>query len=344
MRDIAEALGVSIGTVDRALHARGRISAATAARVVAKARELGYRPNLAARYLSSRRAVRIGVCLPRQLASFYDDVRAGLRDAAGPLAGSGVTLAWHPYPRLGSGEVAALRAALADGVQGLIVAPGDPDAAALVLEEASARGVPAVCVTTDAPASRRLAGITVDPRTSGAIVGELVGRFLGGHGRLAVVSGSLATRDHAEKLAGLEQALAAFTPRITVQAVLETHDDRRDAGRQASALLADRRRLDAIYVATANSIPVLREVVRAGRTDLVIVATDVFPALVPFLRNGLVAATIHQRPRTQGRLAFEALRRYLVDRIPPEPVVSLSPHVVMRANLHLFAPGQPDLA
>ena len=51
IRDIAEALGTSIGTVDRALHGRSGVSARTKARVLRKAEELGYKPNIAARSL-----------------------------------------------------------------------------------------------------------------------------------------------------------------------------------------------------------------------------------------------------------------------------------------------------
>jgi LacI family transcriptional regulator len=303
--------------------------------VLATAEALGYRPNLAGRLLSARRSLRLAVCLPHALASFYDDVRAGLADAALPPGGSAVSLVWHDFPRLGTGEANAVRAALDDGADGMIVAPGDPDAVGSVIEEASARRVPVVCVTTDAPRTSRLAAITVDPKTSGALVGELLGRFLRGAGRVAVVSGSRATLDHALKLEGLDEACRALWPGLRLVENVEAHDDVREARAKTRALLAAHADLDGIYVATANSVPVLREIVRAGR-QLTVITTDLFPALVPFIASGLVAATIHQRPRTQGQLAFDVLRRYLVDGIRPAPLVQLSPHVVMRSNLHLF--------
>ena len=44
IKDIARALGVSTGTVDRALHGKPEVSAATRARVLGMAESLGYRP------------------------------------------------------------------------------------------------------------------------------------------------------------------------------------------------------------------------------------------------------------------------------------------------------------
>ena len=55
-RDIAKALGISIGTVDRALHNRGRIDKSTQRKVLKTAETMGYRPNLAASVLASAAA------------------------------------------------------------------------------------------------------------------------------------------------------------------------------------------------------------------------------------------------------------------------------------------------
>src|SRR5215217_8800232 len=86
IKDIARALGISTGTVDRALHGKPEVSAATRARVLSMAEALGYRPNLAARYLQSRKQLRIDVHLPRKIALFWDSLREGIREAAAPFA------------------------------------------------------------------------------------------------------------------------------------------------------------------------------------------------------------------------------------------------------------------
>lgn len=52
MKDIARLAGVSIGTVDRVLHGRGRVSAQNVARIEALVRDRGYRPNVFASRLS----------------------------------------------------------------------------------------------------------------------------------------------------------------------------------------------------------------------------------------------------------------------------------------------------
>ena len=70
IRDIAKALGTSIGTVDRALHGRSGVSARTKARVLRMAEQLGYKPNIAARSLKLNRNIRIAAVLPARSPPF----------------------------------------------------------------------------------------------------------------------------------------------------------------------------------------------------------------------------------------------------------------------------------
>src|ERR1043166_8600230 len=80
---IAELANVSIGTVDRALHGRGGIKEATRHRILQVARQIGYTPNLAARALSFARATAsIGVCIPREIHFFYDQLWGGVLEEA----------------------------------------------------------------------------------------------------------------------------------------------------------------------------------------------------------------------------------------------------------------------
>lgn len=64
IHDIARAARISIGTVDRVLHNRGRVAKATRARVMAIVRRLGYTPNIYARHLSLGRSFTFGVLIP----------------------------------------------------------------------------------------------------------------------------------------------------------------------------------------------------------------------------------------------------------------------------------------
>jgi LacI family transcriptional regulator len=346
IREIAQALGVSIGTVDRALHDRRGIKPKTRAKVLELAAELGYRPNLAARFLSSRKHVRIGVNLPLQIASFWDLIRDGITDVARSFENNGVRIVHRSYPRLGQGEAKALEEALKDEVQGLVIAPGRASDLAPLMRRAAGQGIPVVCVNTDAPKVPHLATVCVDSVVSGSLVGELMGRFLGGKGRLVVVTGQLNTIDHAQKLEGFRKAIGETWPDLEIAAVVEAHDNETEAYRKCREVLASVPDAAGVYVSTANSIPVMRALDDRGLSGSVtVIATDLFPALATFIESGRIAASIYQRPWVQGQIAFQAIYKFLVEGVRPPTVIRLSPHIVMKSNLKLFLERmRPDKA
>ena len=144
IKDLARVLGISTGTVDRALHGKPDVSAATRARVLSTAEALGYRPNLAARYLQSRKQLRISVHLPRRIALFWDSLREGIREAAAPFAPA-LNVDFRTYPSLGDGDIPLFDESLHDGSNGLIIAPGNPASLAPHLREAARRQIPVSC-------------------------------------------------------------------------------------------------------------------------------------------------------------------------------------------------------
>jgi LacI family transcriptional regulator len=85
-------------------------------------------------------------------------------------------------------------------------------------------------------------------------------------------------------------------------------------------------------------LPVLTVLDKRSLLDQIqVITTDLFPDLMPFLEAGKILATLYQRPFTQGKVAFETLTQFLLDRVRPESSTRLAPHIVLRSNLHLFS-------
>lgn len=337
IRDIAEALGTSIGTVDRALHGRSGVSPRTKARVLRMAEQLGYKPNIAARSLKLNRKIRVAAVFPREIAAFFDLLREGIQAAADEAVGMQLTLDFIDYPRLGSGDVAALENAASKKYDGILFTPGRPNELAGIIRRIVGQGIPMLCVASDAPDSGRISSVAVDAYISGALAAELLSHKLQAPSRVATITGDLATFDHAEKLRGFAATLAMLAPHLTLLPVVESHESAEDAYRQSISLLKGKTRPDAIYISTANSLPVLRaleELKLLGRVQ--VITTDLFPELVPLLESGKVLATLYQRPEAQGKTAMETLIAHLTDTDKPVKVHRFAPHIILRSNLPLF--------
>jgi ABC-type sugar transport system substrate-binding protein len=122
------------------------------------------------------------------------------------------------------------------------------------------------------------------------------------------------------------------------------NDHPREAEKKTREALARYPDICAVYITTANSLPVLKALAGTKYLGRVwVVTTDLFPNLIPYIRSGDVLATVYQRPQTQGRIAFEALYHYLTERRMPPPRYALPPHLILQSNLDLFLEYlQPD--
>lgn len=347
IKEIARALNISIGTVDRALHGRAGVSEKTKTRVLQMAERIGYQPNLAAQALKLNRKLSIAVILPKHISHFFDPLRAGVRAAAAATVGMQVDVHFQEYPRLGVGDVEAFEAAAERHYDGIIFLPGDMRKFDPLIRKFSRGGTAMMCVGSDAPNTDRAGVVAAHASVSGAIAAELLALKLPQPATVAVFSGDLYTLDHAEKLRGFAATLAVQAPHLTLLPALENHEQPKQAYQQTLALMKGKERPQGLYLSTANSMPVLRALDELGLLGKVqIVTTDLFSELVPLLEFGKVLATLYQRPYTQGKIAFETLLQYLRGADKGHPVVRLAPHVIFRSNLPLFLNqiSEPDEA
>jgi LacI family transcriptional regulator len=301
------------------------------------AERLHYKPNLAARNLKLNRRIRLAIHLPNEIASFFDSLRDGIRTAAAATPGVKLDLDFRTYPRLGEGDVASMERDLKGGYDGLLITPGNSTKLEPLIREFTAAGTAVVCVASDAPRSGRLTSVCVDAAVSGGIAAELLGKVIHSEGTVASITGDLSTYDHSEKLRGFAGTLATVAPHLTLLPAIETHEKPRDAYKATLDLLKRRDRPAGLYISTANSLSVLQALEEQNLLGSIqIVTTDLFSELAVLLESGKILATIYQRPFAQGKIAFEAISRYLVDGTKPEAATRLAPHIILRSNLPLF--------
>ena len=338
IKDIARSLGISIGTVDRALHDRPGVSLKTKARVQQIADQFGYRPNLAAQSLKLNRRIDVAVILPKEISHFFDSLRAGIRAAADATVGVQVKVTFFEYPRLGQGDTELLEARIKDRYDGIIFTPGNPRKLAPIIHRLTVQGTAMLCVASDAPGSDRIGLVSAHAYTSGALAAELLAHKLNRNTHVATITGELSTLDHAEKLRGFAATLAMFAPHLSLLPAVESHDRPKEAYRRTLLLLRGKIKPQGLYISTANSVPVLQALEEEGSLGKIqVVTTDLFQALVPLIESGQVLATLYQRPFTQGKVAFESLIAYLLEDKKTAPMIRLAPHIIFRSNLPLFA-------
>ena len=336
--EIARLANVSIGTVDRALHGRKDISDATRMRILRIAAEHGYRPNLAARALSvGTPAITIGVCIPREVHYFYDELRDGITSEARRYEDLGVEIVYRPFERLGVGEVEKMQELLGMNPQVAAICPGEPQNLASLINQAEEQNTRVICVASDAPGTARSTVVCVDPAVSGHLAAELMSKFLSPSADVAIITGMVATEDHREKVQGFSEVFPRYSPAGRILEVVEGHDEEDETFQKVYALLDRQRTLEGLYVSTANCLPVCHAIGARGLHGKVrLIATDLFKEMVPYFEKGTILASIHQRAYVQGQIVVRLAVDYIANGRPLPPTYYLTPHIVLRSNLQIF--------
>ncbi|MEU5655990.1 LacI family DNA-binding transcriptional regulator [Streptomyces sp. NPDC047737] len=221
-RDVARAAGVSQATVSLVLGEkwRGRVSSSTADRVRDSARELGYRPNLAARSLRMGRTRTALLVVPALTNEFFARVYTG---AAAVAAEHDFGVVLYPSPD-GTGPArdpfASARAAL-DGVIASSMATG-------ALGALRGAGLPLVMLDSDPEDGEAAARVNLDIAHG---MHQVAGHLLGlGHRRIVHLASAVETWTFAVRARALREAVREV-PGTTLRTVTATLDV--GAGREA---------------------------------------------------------------------------------------------------------------
>src|SRR5690606_36023796 len=206
IHDVARAAGVSIATVDRVLNRRAGVRPATMARVEAAIRELDYHPDRLAARLSRSRDYRLAVILPEGPNSFMRMIEAAVAENAARLKRERVSLTAMHVDVFDAEKLVAALEGIPSGLDGVAVVALDHPAVRDAIAGLVARGVRVVTLVSDVPGSVRARHVGIDNFAAGRTAATLLGRFVGRQkGRVGLIAGSLALRDHAERRSGFEQ-------------------------------------------------------------------------------------------------------------------------------------------
>jgi LacI family transcriptional regulator len=187
IKEIARLTGVSIGTVDRVLHHRGRVSAENVAKIQSLIEDRGYRPNLFASRLSAGETHTVGVVVPRaeQDFGYWKLIVEGMERAAQELQPLRLHVRFETFDRRSPESLAHAFRAVADA-DGLAVAPIHVHALRPLVEELP-ESTPLVFFDTDMECQRTRCFVGQDPWTGGAVAARLLGLAAGEGAALGVI-------------------------------------------------------------------------------------------------------------------------------------------------------------
>jgi len=237
---------------------------------------------------------------------YWQTAGAGFTQAASQLK------VWSKFTGPDNYDPKAQQQAFQQAVQqkatGILVSVADPTVLQDDIDHAIAAGIPVITVDSDAPTSKRLFFIGTDNYQAGLIGGRRLAKELNGKGNVAVFT-IPETSNMKERLRGYRDALEAF-PEIKITHIVDFKGDPRVTFDNATQIIGQdkKERTDAFVCLEALSGKEVATVLNNnGVKGKIVIAMDTDPDTLEWIRKGVIAATISQKPFTMTFVGLQML-------------------------------------
>jgi len=340
LSEIARRSRVSIGTVDRVIHNRGRVAEETRRRVQRIIEEMQYTPNMMARNLSLQKTFNFGalIPLPQQDGNYWELPALGIHKAVDELKIYNVDVTYFHYDKYSeqSFQAACQRIQHNPGsLDGLVIAPVLSRISEAYIREIP-DSLPFVFIDSYVPESGCLAYIGQDSYQSGVLAAKLM--------RLKITRGKVAAFRvlpvdyHIEdRVRGFESGFADKGEFELFIYDADRENDQLIFGRLSRQIMHDHPDIRGIFVPSACTHQVAEYLSETGRPDdIALIGYDLVENNRKFLKEGIIDFLISQRPVMQGYEGIFSLYRHVVLREPIDTKTIVPMDIITMENMAYY--------
>jgi ribose transport system substrate-binding protein len=204
-------------------------------------------------------------------------------------------------------EVDEFRKAVQAKPSGILVSVADASLLKDDIDKAIAAGIPVLTVDSDAPTSKRLFFIGTNNYQAGLSGGNRLAKELKDKGNVVVFT-MPEQANLQDRLRGYRDALESH-PQVKITQVIDIKGDPRVAFDTATQMIGkEKDKVDAFVCLEAQAGKEVATVLDSNKvTGKIIVAMDTDPDTLDWIKKGVIAATISQKPYTMANVGLRAL-------------------------------------
>jgi LacI family transcriptional regulator len=342
IKDIAEMAGVSVATVDRVLHNRGRISSKALGKVMEALEQTGYKPNLIASTLGSNKIYKIAALLPDPaLDDYWNQSGEGIFKAREDWSQYNVRIeSFYFNMQEKSSFLKSAEKVLEFEPDSVLIAPTFYKEAIEFFKVLKERKIPYVLFNTNIPEAEPISFIGQDLYQSGRAGAEMLSLRLGTPGNIAI----LHVYEEIRNAVHLKEKERGFRDYFMDKRLNKYQIYSYDFGSYSEAelerelLLALKRdRITGIFVSTSKGTYLTASILdKHGKRGVVLTGYDLLKNNIHYMYEGVIHYLINQNPRRQAFLGISYLVNYLLFKKQP-PLTDLFPlEIITRENLKSY--------
>ncbi len=229
---------------------------------------------------------------------------------------------------------------IAKGVDAIGISCNDPTGCEDPINKAVAAGIPVMTWDADSPKSQRFTYLGVDNYSGGKAAAELLVRFMGEKGKVAMLTGVPGAFNLEERMRGFKDGIAAY-PGIEIVATVYCNDDINLGVQVVEETMQAHPDLNGWFFvglwplfAERGSMPLWEEAAKKG---MVTVAFDTLPVELEFLKDGYLSGLVGQKYWGWGYDTVQMIYDYIVKGARYESWTDSGMDIVTKCNVDVMA-------
>lgn len=337
--------GVSIGTVDRVIHNRGRVSEENMQKVKAVLSMVNYKPNLIARSLVTKKNAKLIALIPSFLPDeYWMYVSDGIDKAAEESGTHGVTIEKHFFNQYDKRSFdKAIKKILSVEFDGIVIANLFSESVIKLSGALDKEGIPYVYIDANIEEQNPLAYFGTHSYDSGAVAAQVM------LGKLGVQKDILISKifyhrqlEFSNQVVNREKGFmdhllkSGFSGRI-IDVHLKINDPLHNFNTLDKVFDQNKNGSIAGAITFDSSCHVLASYLKVrGIKDIFLIGYDLIEKNRALLREGIIKLLIGQRPESQGFNAIKALANKIIYNTNPEKINFMPIDLLIRENVDYY--------
>jgi LacI family transcriptional regulator len=337
IKDIARLANVSIGTVDRVLHHRGRVSPKTMQKVSEIAKQSNYKPNILARALVINKKYTIGLFIPNPNGNeYWEQAFKDNYKLISKFEQQGLNIELYFY------SAENKKSFKETGQKILKSQPNAIIMASLFLNEGlsfykqcCSLSIPVIIFDTTIPYLEPLSFIGIDSFQSGRVAAELLTLTDHKRGKFAILHFDQELVD-APQMLEREKGFISYLKEEYPdrEYIVRVLNNKQHYYQNVIKEILEKDKISCIFVSTAQVYRIGEYLQQNKIPDKIVIGYDLTSKNIQLLNNGYISFLINENPRLQVEKSLNTISNYLLYGEPINSKILFPIEIITRSNLN----------
>lgn len=341
IKQIAEMAGVSVGTVDRVLHNRGKVSEINLKKINEILNKFDYQPNIIASTLASKKRYQLAAVTPFfQKGEYWESVMNGINAAIGEMQQFGISIEILFFDQYDNGSIKTIEKKISDNeYDGVLLAVLFKNEFTKLSSELTNRNIPYVFMDFNLTDQKPISFYGTDSISGGKLSARMLLSEINITDNILIVlmnmKNGLRSNQSLNREKGFLEYLELKKYGGTIHQIHLEYKDKKKNNRILKNFFS-RNSVKGVIFFNSSCYIVAHYFEDNNLSDIVLVGYDGVPENIRMMKAGFIDILITQRPYYQGYESAKSLCNYLLKKTSFQTENYIPLDILVRENVEFY--------